>query len=171
MDESWVSVAQFSDPTSARVASGRLASEKIPSAVSRPAFSAELFYLRVPPESVEAAKEILDATANFDEGELTRLAIQEPPPDDYVPSTRTEDSQTRRLSLMMPLGVGVCFIFSAGLFIGLLVTLNRKGVTVPRYCSPAGCRSILIGLIISGLFTLFTFVAFLGSLGGKTGNK
>jgi hypothetical protein len=157
---------------SAKVASGRLARENIPNAVSRHAFSSGLYYLRVPPESLDAAKQVLEANANFDEDELKRLALQEPPPDDYVPSSLAEDSHKRRLSMMMPIGSGVCFLFSASLFVFILVTLARKGVTVPKYCGPAGCRSIVIGLLISGLFTLFTLAVFLGSLGGgKTREK
>ena len=168
MDESWVSVAQFSDPLSARVASGRLTSEDIPSAVSRPPFSAGLYYLRVPPESVDAAKRILEASARLDETELTRLALQEPPPDDYVPSTTTsttKDPRDRRLAVMMPVGSGVLFLVTAGSFWVILARVLDKGVQYPTICSPAGCRNSLGALIASGLMALLTLGMFLASLG------
>lgn len=89
VDKSWVSVAQYSDPISARIASGRLAAENIQSGVSRPAFSTGLYYLRVPPDFVDAAKRVLESSASLDEGELSKLALKEPPPDDYVRSQPT----------------------------------------------------------------------------------
>lgn len=167
MDESWVSVAQYSDPASAQVASGRLASESIPSAVSRPAFSAGLYYVRVPPRSLDAAQEILKTNENLDVQELTELALSTPAPDDYVPPrpSTSGDVPSRRVALMMlPLVGGLVFLISAGIFGMSLITLVTKGEPLPRYCGAGGCWSLLTVSITSGLMTLLSLGMVLASL-------
>jgi hypothetical protein len=167
VDESWVSVAQFSDPTSARVASGRLTAENIPNAVWREAFSA--YHVRVPPDSLDPAKQTLEATAKLDEEELTQHALEEPPPDDYVPVTSTSsfqgDPQARHLAVLMPIGSAILFLICAGNFaIGLMRFMDR-GVVYPTFCTAAGCRSSIMALVVSGVGALLMLGAFLGSLG------
>jgi hypothetical protein len=116
MNESWVSVAEFSDPASARVASGRLSSENIPNAVSRPPFSAGLYYLRVPPELSDAAREALVVGANISDSDLASLALQSPPPDDLLtrePGSATSGPRSNRIPWMVAVGVGIVFVLSA----------------------------------------------------------
>jgi hypothetical protein len=171
VDESWVSVAQFSDPASARVASSRLTAENVPNAVSRPPFAVGLYYgvyyLRVPPESVGAAKEILEADARLGEEELEDLALHDSVPDDFVPPTTSTpgDPQARHLRVLMPIGSSVLFLFFAGNFAVVLTRMIDKGVQYPTFCTAAGCRSSLNALFWSGLGALVMLGALLASLG------
>jgi hypothetical protein len=167
VEESWVSVAQFSDSMSARIASGRLASENIHNAVSHPPLAAGLYYVRVPPESADAAKEILEANARLDEKEVADLALHDPAPDDFVPPIKSTpgDPQARHLRALMPIGSSVLFLFFAGNFAVVLTRMIDKGVQYPMFCTPAGCRSSLNVLFWSGLGALVMLGALLASVG------
>jgi hypothetical protein len=172
VDASWVSVAQYSDVKSADFASLQLGAESIPSEVSRVSHSTDLYDLRVPLESADAAKEVLESFARIDEKELTRLALTEPAPDDYVPSSTatTEDPQARRLSVMMPIFSGGLFLVGAGAFAMALATVSRHGPAW-MFCSARGCRNFITLAVISGLVTLVGLGAFLGSLGRRNQEK
>lgn len=101
-----------------------------------------------------------------DDDELTRLALQEPPPDDYVPSETTSgDSQSRRLAMMMPVGSAIIFLVTTGLFVVLVGTMLRKGPFVASvHCGPAGCRSPLVAAVVSGVMALLSLGVFIGSV-------
>jgi hypothetical protein len=87
----WVSVGQYSDYTSALLNSQRLSDEGIPNRIWSPPRSPGESYIWVPPEFADAAKRILDQPA-VPETELTALALQDPPPDDFD-TPETEQSK------------------------------------------------------------------------------
>jgi hypothetical protein len=88
----WVSVGAYPDVESAQVVSGRLSIEGVPNRLIAREPGGPLFgvlgewSILVPPESLADAERVL-AEPPPTEAELTALALQDPPPDDYVPST------------------------------------------------------------------------------------
>ena len=90
-DNDWVSVGEYPNFEAAEVVAGRLSTEGVPNRVvstepGGPLFGALGEYsLLVPPDSVEAARRILSESA-ITEADLTALALQDPPPDDFDPS-------------------------------------------------------------------------------------
>jgi hypothetical protein len=87
----WVSVGAYPDVESAQVVSGRLSIEGVQNRLIAREPGGPLFgvlgewSILVPPDSVADAERVL-AEPPPTEAELTALALQDPPPDDYVPS-------------------------------------------------------------------------------------
>ena len=85
--DDWLTVGEYSNAASARVAAGLLTSMGVahrvwPSPQLMPgADPSGDFYIWVAPEFADEAKRILSESALSDE-ELTKLALKEPPPDD-----------------------------------------------------------------------------------------
>jgi hypothetical protein len=97
-DNDWVSVGQYDDLESAEVVSGRLSVEGVENRVvsamgGGPLFGALGEYaVLVPPESVEAARQLL-AERPISDAELTDLALKDPPPDDFDSSATFGEDQ------------------------------------------------------------------------------
>jgi hypothetical protein len=167
MDESWVSAAQFSDSASAVDASDRLTAENIPNKVWRETFC--VYHVRVPPESLDSARQTLEAAARMEEEGPTRSALEASPPDDYVPVPSTSPSvgnpQARHLAVLMPIGSAVLLVVFAANFAMGLKRFMEKGVVYPTFCTASGCRNSLAALVAAGLGTLVMLLYFLSWLG------
>lgn len=89
-DDGWVSVGAYPDVESAQVVSGRLSVEGVENRLLAREPGGPLFgvlgewSVLVPPESVDAAERVLAEPVPTD-AELTTLALQDPPPDDFDP--------------------------------------------------------------------------------------
>jgi hypothetical protein len=82
--DDWVVVAEYPNASSAEVASGLLSSMGVRSEISPMADSLTSggeCCISVPPELADEAKRIL-SESTVSEGELTELALKDPPPDD-----------------------------------------------------------------------------------------
>jgi hypothetical protein len=85
--DDWITIGEYSNSASARVAAGLLASNGVANRVwpnPQPTVGADSpgdFYIWVAPEVAEEARRIL-AEPVVSEDELTRQALNEPPPDD-----------------------------------------------------------------------------------------
>ena len=95
----WVSVGEYSNFESAEAVSGRLSVEGVQNQVVSADPAGPLFgalgewSILVPPECVAAAQRILAEPAVSD-AELTALALEDPPPEDFDPSaTSPEDGE------------------------------------------------------------------------------
>jgi hypothetical protein len=90
-EKDWVSVGEYSNLQSAAVVAGRLSVEGVQHRVvsaepGGPLFGALGEYsILVPPECVEAARRIL--SEQIAAAELAALALKDPPPDNFDPST------------------------------------------------------------------------------------
>ena len=99
--DEWVSVGAYPDVESAQAVSGRLFVEGVQNRLVAQEPGGPLFgvlgewSILVPPESVEAAKRILAEPAPSD-AELTALALESPPPDDFDPSADPPGEQQPR---------------------------------------------------------------------------
>ena len=97
-DNDWISVGEYSNFESEQVISGRLSVEGLRTRVASaepggPLFGAVgEFAVLVPPESVEAARQIL-AEPPIADAELTALALEDPPPDDFDSSATASKAQ------------------------------------------------------------------------------
>jgi hypothetical protein len=92
----WVSVGEYSNFESAQAVSGRLSVEGVQNQVVSADPAGPLFgamgewSILVPPESAEAAQRILAERAISD-AELTALALQDPPPEDFDSSATPQE--------------------------------------------------------------------------------
>jgi hypothetical protein len=97
-DNNWISVGEYSNLESAEAVAGRLTVEGVENQVvsadpGGPLFGAMGEYsILVPPESVQAAKRIL--LEPIGDAELTALALEDPPPDDFDSSASAPDGKT-----------------------------------------------------------------------------
>jgi hypothetical protein len=92
-DDGWVSVGAYPDVESAQAIAGRLSLEGVENSLIAREPGGPIFgvlgewSVLVPPEAVEDAERILAEPAISD-AELTELALKDPPPDDFEPSTK-----------------------------------------------------------------------------------
>ena len=100
-DNDWVRIGEYSNLESAEVVAGRLSAEGVPNRVvstdpGGPLFGALGEYsVLVPPDAAEAATRIL-SDSSITDADLTTLALEDPPPDDFDSSaTQREDEDPR----------------------------------------------------------------------------
>ena len=100
-DDEWVSVGAYPDVESAQVVSGRLSVEGVENRLVSREPGGPLFgvlgewSVLVPPESVEAAERVL-AEPPLTDAELTALALEDPPPDDFDASATSPGDPASR---------------------------------------------------------------------------
>jgi hypothetical protein len=146
--QDWVSVAQYPDSLSAGVVSKRLSDEGVPNRIWAPRRSE--CYIWVPPESADAAKQILAAPA-VPEEELTALALKDPPPDDFaIPESKQPTLDSRWVgpitrSSGSPLGWLIALLL-IDLLVALFAYIPRiRSYEVARQRSPdGGANAVLI---------------------------
>jgi hypothetical protein len=159
----WVSVGQYSDYLSAEVVSGRLSREGVTNRIWRPQRSAGECYIWVPPELVAEAKRILSEPP-ISEAALTRLALKEPPPDDFdlLRASRvgaySEPEGTRvtspALMPLAPLGYRGPLLWTHATlaFLSLVAYTSRSNVTNLGLATFSG-----LGLVLGALPALFPY--------------
>jgi len=172
MDESdaspsWVSIKGFYEAGGARVAADTLSALEIPNEVSDEVVHGNGYQLRVPPARAAEARRALAEPA-VPEDELTQLALQEPPPDDFEPAAGRADSQARRLALMVAAAWGVLLLLSGTVFVLSVTDLRQRGLA---NCTPLGCRSMIPLVLMSALMSLISMIAFLGTVAGTRGER
>jgi hypothetical protein len=160
----WVSVGRYSDYLSAEVVSGRLSREGVTNRIWRPQRSAGECYIWVPPELVDEAKRIL-AEPPISEAALTRLALKEPPPDDFDLSRASrvdaysEPEGTRvtspALAHLAPLGYRGPLLWTHAVlaFLSLLAYTSRSNVANLGLATFSG-----LGLVLGALPALFPYL-------------
>jgi len=145
----WVTVGQYSDPMSAAIVSKRLSEEGVPNRVWAPPRASGDCYIWVPPESADAAKEILAEPA-VPEEELTALALKDSPPDDFeVPASKPPTLESRSVGpIIRSSGTPGRWLIAA-LFVGLLVALfayvpRIQSHEIARQRSPDGAADAVL---------------------------
>jgi hypothetical protein len=163
-EHDWVSVGQYSDYLSAEVVSGRLSRDGVTNRIWRPPRSVGECYIWVPSESVDEAKRIL-AEPTISEADLTRLALKEPPPDDFdlARASRVDSSAepagTRMTSPAVtppaPLGYRgpLLWTHAALAFLVLFAYTSRSNVTNLGLATFSG-----LGLVLGALPALFPYL-------------
>jgi len=81
--DDWVTVGEYTDASSAAIVSRRLTQEGVPNRLWTSPRPGGENYIWVRRESLQAAERILSEPA-LPEDELTALALQDPPPDDFI---------------------------------------------------------------------------------------